>query len=184
MIPAERPRSDYLLPGVTLLPLAPNRDARGFLVEIFRDAWNLGVPPVQWSALRSEPHTLRGFHVHPRHDDYLILLEGRTSVGLKDLRRVSPNFGDSRVLEIDGTTPVALTIPHGVAHGVLHHDRAIAMLGASRYFDPADELACAWDDPELGISWGEQENIVTSGRAGSYRELLLALEPFQALFTM
>ena len=168
-----------LLPGVRLLPLTPHRDSRGVLVEVFRAAWDVGVRPVQWSMLCSEPGTLRGLHVHPRHDDYLVVFEGRTSVGLKDLRQASPDFGQARLVEIDGRTPVALTIPHGVAHGFLHHERSLAVLGASAYWDPADELACCWDDPELGIPWGVQAPVITSGSAGSYRSLLSALEPFQ-----
>jgi dTDP-4-dehydrorhamnose 3,5-epimerase len=171
-----------MIPGVRLLPLTPHRDPRGVLVEVFREAWDVGVRPVQWAILSSEPGTLRGCHVHPRHDDYLILFEGRTSVGLKDLRESSPSFGLAKLVEIDGRTPIALTIPHGVAHGFLHHERSVAMLGASAYFDPADELACSWDDPELGIEWGASEPVITSGSPGSYRSMLSALEPFQRTF--
>lgn len=171
-----------LPPGVRLHPLQPHRDPRGVLVEVFREAWDVGVRPLQWSILCSEPGTLRGFHVHPRHDDYLVLFEGRTSVGLKDLRQSSPSFGLSRLVSMDGKSPVALTIPHGVAHGFLHHERSFALLGASEYWDPSDELACRWDDPELGIPWGTEEAVVTSGTPGSYRSLLAALAPFQPLF--
>ncbi|HEY8791414.1 MAG TPA: dTDP-4-dehydrorhamnose 3,5-epimerase family protein, partial [Gaiellaceae bacterium] len=72
--------------GVALRPLTMNRDSRGSFTEVFRDEWNIGLSPVQWNAVSSEAGTLRGVHLHIRHDDYLTTLRGRACVGLRDLR--------------------------------------------------------------------------------------------------
>jgi dTDP-4-dehydrorhamnose 3,5-epimerase-like enzyme len=40
-----------------------------------------------------------------------------------------------------------------VAHGFLFHAPSVVVLGASHYYDLADELGCHWRDPQLGIAW-------------------------------
>ncbi|MCH8346086.1 MAG: dTDP-4-dehydrorhamnose 3,5-epimerase family protein, partial [Chloroflexi bacterium] len=68
--------------GVHLRPLQANEDDRGVFTEVFRKVWDTGVDPVQWNFVTSRAGVLRGVHVHVRHDDYLILVKGRASVGL------------------------------------------------------------------------------------------------------
>jgi dTDP-4-dehydrorhamnose 3,5-epimerase len=143
-----------LLPtGVALVPLVPHRDDRGVFTELFRSEWGTGVAPVQWNAVVSEPGVLRGVHVHPRHDDYLVLHAGRAAVGLRDLRRGSETEGRACVVEMDGEAPAALVIPHGVAHGFWFQSRSLHIYAVSHYWDTADELGCHWADPALGIDW-------------------------------
>ena len=78
---------------VRLSPLVPHRDERGSFVELFREEWETDVHPVQWNAVDSEQGVLRGVHVHPRHDDYLTVVRGSATVGLRDLRDDSPTAG-------------------------------------------------------------------------------------------
>src|SRR3972149_836293 len=92
MVTARPPRTS-LPAGVRLLPLEMNRDDRGVFTEVFRRSWDIGVEPVQWNFVTSQAGVLRGVHVHVRHVDYLIVLEGRASIGLRDLRRGSPPEG-------------------------------------------------------------------------------------------
>src|SRR3989304_9839168 len=90
---AARPSMISLPAGVRLLPLQMNRDDRGVFTEVFRRSWDTGIEPVQWNFVRSQAGVLRGGHVHVRPVDYLIVLEGRASIGLRDLRRGSPPGG-------------------------------------------------------------------------------------------
>jgi dTDP-4-dehydrorhamnose 3,5-epimerase len=138
---------------VTLLSLQPHADARGAFTEIFRKSWGAGMDPVQWNAVRSEAAVLRGVHVHVRHDDYFVLLSGRASIGLRDLRSDSATTGLAALVELTEDNPQALAIPRGVAHGFLFHERSLHAYAVSHYWDPEDELACRWDDPDLGIAW-------------------------------
>lgn len=139
--------------GMELRPLVVHRDGRGSVAELFRQEWAVGVRPVQWTMISSYQGVLRGLHVHLRHDDYLTVLHGRLSLGVRDLRPGSPTEGHSALLELDGETLLAVVIPHGIAHGLYFHEPTIFVLGVSHYFDPADELGCHWADPALEIAW-------------------------------
>jgi len=137
--------------GVVVTSLRPHRDERGAFTEVWRAEWETGVEPVQWNVVRSAPGVLRGVHVHSRHDDYLLIAEGRAVVGLVDLRRNSETTQVRAMLELGGEQ--AVTIPHGVAHGFYFPERSIHVYAVSHYFDPADELGCRYDDPDLGLDW-------------------------------
>lgn len=169
--------------GVRLASLTTHRDERGGFCELFREEWRTGVTPVQWNVVDSQPGVLRGVHVHVRHADYLTVAAGRASIGLRDLRAGSPSEGQSAVVELDGAAREAISIPVGVAHGFLFHEPTTHVYAVSRYWDPADELACHWADPELEIAWPFEPRLV-SGRdasAGPLAELLAELEPYQQL---
>lgn len=147
--------------GVSVQPLVLHRDDRGVVSEMFREEWPGGIGAVQWNVVRSEAGVLRGVHVHPRHDDYLVVLEGRSTVGLSDLRRDSPTTGVGATVELTGDKPSAITIPSGVAHGFYFHTASLHVYGTTHYWDPADELGCHWRDSELGISWPVERAVVS-----------------------
>ncbi|MCG8456765.1 MAG: dTDP-4-dehydrorhamnose 3,5-epimerase family protein [Holophagales bacterium] len=170
------------LPAATFLTeLTPHADERGVFTELFRASWPTAVHPVQWNMVTSEPGVLRGVHVHPRHDDYLMIARGRASVGLRDLRRGSPTHGLSTVVEMRGDRPMALSIPHGVAHGFYFHEPSIHIYAVSHYWDPADELACHWADPDLELGWRVTSPTLSprDRLAPPLGGLLQQLEPFQ-----
>lgn len=153
-VPDQRRDDSSTLPhGVALWPLTMHRDQRGTVFEFFRAEWPTQIAPLQWLVSTSGAGTLRGVHVHLRHDDYFVLLDGRALVGLRDLRPGSPSEGRTALLELRGAAPAALVIPHGVAHGLLFSEASHFVVGATQYYDCADELGCHWRDPDLGIAW-------------------------------
>ena len=137
-------------------------DHRGELTELFRAEWQTGPTPVQWNFGRSQPNVLRGVHVHPRHDDYLIVLQNRMAVGLQDLRRDSPTHNLASMVELEGSCLSAIHIPHGVAHGFYCPSEALYVYGVTSYWDPLDELRCRWDDPELGLRWPTDAPVLSA----------------------
>jgi dTDP-4-dehydrorhamnose 3,5-epimerase len=147
--------------GVRCLPLTPQPDARGVFLELFRQSWTSAAAPAQWNAVRSESNVLRGVHAHWRHADYLVVLSGRMTLGLKDLRRSSPTRGMAARIELEGDVPCGLEIPQGVAHGFYFPAPATHVYAVSHYWDPADELGCRWDDPGLGIDWPCRSPLVS-----------------------
>src|SRR5262249_12885831 len=126
---------------------------RGELTEIFRRAWDLSPEIVQWNAVASRAHAMRGVHLHVQHDDYLVVLQGRMLLGLHDLRDASPTAGCSALVELATSTSQVAFVPHGVAHGFYFPEPTYHVYGVTHYWDPADELGCRWDDPELAIPW-------------------------------
>ena len=168
--------------GVRLIELEMKRDPRGSLTEFFREEWQSGVDPLQWNVARSERGSLRGVHVHPLHDDLVVLVAGRLAMGLHDLRRGSPTRGQSALVELDAERMQALVVPRGVGHGSVHLEPTLLLVGVSEYWgDPLDELGCRWDDPALGIDWPVQPSLITErdASAPSVGGLLELLEPWQ-----
>lgn len=166
--------ADRELPhGVRMLDLQPHRDDRGTFIELFRREWEPGVEPIQWNAVHSEAQVLRGVHVHPRHDDYLTLVAGRATIGLRDMRPGSPSEGFARCVELDAESPAAIMIPHGVAHGFYFHRASTHVYAVSHYWDSADELGCRWDDPALEIPWPQDGARISPRDEG--------LQPFESL---
>lgn len=168
--------------GMQRHPLTPHRDARGCFTELLRESWGLGPRAIQWNVVRSAPGTVRGVHVHIRHLDYWSLVDGRATVGFRDLRTHSPTAGLSGELHLSGDLPEILVIPPGVAHGFQFHGASIHIYAVTHYWDMADELGCKWDDPALGIAWPARKALLSprDQGAGLLGDLLKELEPHQA----
>jgi dTDP-4-dehydrorhamnose 3,5-epimerase len=170
-----------LPPGVALRPLPVYPDARGLTGECFPAAAAADFPPAQWAFGVSAANTLRGMHVHLRHRDWMVVLDGLVWAGICDLRAGSPAFGRGLLLPLRGAAPAALHIPPGVAHGFLSPGRSVFVLGADRVYDLADELGCQWNDPGLGIDWPLEGPPVLSARdraLPTLAEVLRRVPPF------
>lgn len=169
-------------PGVRLRALPTFSDARGMLAECFRADWPEAIAPVQWVTVVSSANVLRGVHVHVRHSDWLVVLDGRLLVALHDLRAGSPAHGRAQLVTLDGATPKALRIPPGVAHGLFSPVRAVYLLGADQTYDLADELGCHWRDPDLGIDWPVAAPLVSvrDEALASLRDLALQVPAWAA----
>ena len=102
--------------GCDIVPVSANRDPRGCLYEIYRDAWPSSFPTVQWNACASNAGALRGVHVHVDYDEFYTLPRGRVTIGLADIRRSSPTFQQSIQFAWADRDSFAVVIPRGVAH--------------------------------------------------------------------
>lgn len=157
------PAENNSLPvGVEIIALTPHLDARGAFTEIFRENWRNDIRPRQWNAVRSNENVLRGFHAHWRHSDYLLMVSGSMTLGLKDLRYRSPSFGRSAKVSLDSRSPSAILIPPGVGHVFYFAEPSIHIYSVSEYWDPADETGCRWDDPGLEIGWDFKNPVLSS----------------------
>jgi dTDP-4-dehydrorhamnose 3,5-epimerase len=145
--------TDSLPDGVKLISLESHADFRGRFSEIFRAAWGTGIEPIQWNLVTSEPHVLRGVHVHLQHTDYLLIARGHATIGLKDLRDHSPTTGLACTVDMNADKLSAIVIPPGVAHGFYFHEPSMHIYAVSHYWNEDDELGCHWADPDLGIPW-------------------------------
>ncbi len=130
-------------------------DERGRFVETYRRQWfPLGREMVQANRSEKQAGTVVGLHYHLHQADYWYVLRGRARVVLHDLREGSPTDGVTEMLLLDGDEDRGLFIPPGVAHGFAALSDLLLWYLVDGYYNPADELGLAWDDPEVGADWG------------------------------
>ena len=157
-------RAPSSIPGVRFGAVARHADARGSLRELWR-APEPGAdgPPgapvssprfVQANVSTSTPGVLRGLHLHRRQLDYWVVAGGRAFVALVDVR---PVLADTTTAPTVETRELAaddwVVIPEGVAHGFLALEPLELLYLVTNWYDGADELGFAWDDPAVDVPW-------------------------------
>lgn len=147
--------------GVLFRPLTRHSDSRGVLAEIYRADWTPSAPFLQWNLVRSEGNVLRGVHVHPRHCDYLLVLEGTMLVGLHDLRPDNQAQRKSHFVTLNGDDPATVFIPPGVCHGFWFAGPTTYIYGLSTGWSMNEELGCRYDDPALGLAWPAEAPVLS-----------------------
>jgi dTDP-4-dehydrorhamnose 3,5-epimerase len=159
------------LPGLVLLAPVVHGDARGFFMETYRaDAWSAaGVPTgfVQDNHSRSRRGTLRGLHfqTHPGQGKLVRVARGKVLDVVVDLRRGSPTFGEWEGFELDDEGGHQLFIPVGFAHGFcVLSEPADFVYKCTAYYDPATEKGIRFDDPDVGVAWPEELELLVSER--------------------
>jgi dTDP-4-dehydrorhamnose 3,5-epimerase len=81
---------------------------------------------------------------------------------LHDLREGEPTDGNTLTLDLSGENHLGVFIPPGVAHGFAAlTDMTITYL-VDGYYNPADELGVAWDDPEVAADWGVTDPVLST----------------------
>jgi dTDP-4-dehydrorhamnose 3,5-epimerase len=159
-----------VIDGVVVVEPKVFTDERGLFVETYRQEWLPGTPPmVQANRADRKAGSLVGLHYHLHQADYWYVPAGRALVALHDLRASSRTDGASLTLELGDGDHRGVYIPPGVAHGFCAiTDLTITYL-VDRYYDPADELGVAWDDPVLGIEWPTRAPVLSSRDAQNPR---------------
>jgi len=147
--------------GVLLFKPRPASDARGFFCRTF-DADVVraaGLEPdafVQDSVSRSVRGVVRGLHVRRGAGEAKLV---RCSHGaiydiVADLRPSSPTFRRWASFELNGDEQVTIYVPAGCAHGFQAlSSTADVSYRIDRPHDPTEDVAIAFDDPELAIPW-------------------------------
>lgn len=159
------------LEGLVLLAPTVHGDERGFFVETFRaDAWAAeGVPTdfVQDNHSRSRRGTVRGIHfqTHPGQGKLVRAARGKVLDVVVDLRRGSPTFGEWEAVELDDERGHQLYVPVGFGHGFcVLSEVADFVYKCTNYYDPATEAGFKFDDPDVGIAWPEDVELLFSQR--------------------
>jgi len=167
------------MPGVRLVPLKRHHDARGWLCEMYRHEWARDVDGRQVNVMRSVAGSLRGSHVHGKHLDYFYVPIGRALAGLKDVRKQSPTFDTSEMIELDERH--ALIVPPGVVHGLYFTEESLLVTVESDYYNPGEEFRVKWDEPALEMEWPCEDPILSDADkdAPPFNEMIRRLEPYQ-----
>ena len=159
------------LPGVLIIEPRVFGDERGFFMETWReDAWTAhGVPSafVQDNHSRSRQGTVRGIHfqTHPGQGKLVRCARGAVLDVVVDLRRGSPTFGEWESVELDDVHGRQLWIPIGFGHGFcVLSETADFVYKCTNYYDPATEAGIRFDDPDVGIEWPSEVELLYSER--------------------
>lgn len=178
-------RLETSLPGVFEVRPTIYRDARGFFTETYHQLKfaELGIADlfVQDNHSCSRKGTLRGLHYQLHHPQAKLcrVLEGEVLDVAVDIRLGSPNFGKWTSVVLSAEKQNQIYIPTGFAHGFLAlTETAQFLYKCSRFYDPADDHGIVWNDPDLKISWGVTEPIISEKDA---RDPTLAQVPREFL---
>jgi dTDP-4-dehydrorhamnose 3,5-epimerase len=137
-------------------------DSRGRFVETYRRQWlPLGREMIQGNRSEKQAGAVVGLHYHLHQADYWYVLRGTARVVLHDLREGSPTTGATEVLDLDEDHDRGLFIPPGVAHGFASLTDILLWYLVDGYYNPADELGLAWDDPAVGADWGVTSPVLS-----------------------
>lgn len=187
---AEVTESDVIA-GVYVVEPTVHGDERGYFVETYRRQWFPGGREmIQGNRGDRVAGCLVGLHYHLHQADYWYVPFGTARVVLHDLRVGSPTEGATISTDLgrgpDGVhRHHGIYIPPGVAHGFASlTDMTITYL-VDGYYNPADELGVAWDDPDIGGDWGLVDPILSErDRANPRRgDLAAHRQPYWPLRT-
>ena len=165
------------LTGLYLLQPRVFGDERGFFLEswnaeTFREA-GFDLDFVQDNHSRSARGILRGLHFQTEHPQGKLVrvTSGAVFDVAVDLRRSSPTLGQWYGVELSAANHRMLWVPPGFAHGFyVLSEYADFEYKCTDYYHPASEVALAWNDAAVGVTWpiptGEQPRLSTKDMAG------------------
>jgi dTDP-4-dehydrorhamnose 3,5-epimerase len=151
-----------VIAGVHVVEPDVHGDERGQFIETYRRSWfPHGREMLQGNRGDRVAGCIVGLHYHLHQADYWYVPFGHARVVLHDLRSGGPTDGATLHLDLTGDNHLGVFIPPGVAHGFASlTDLTITYL-VDGYYNPADELGVAWDDPDIGADWGVKEPVLS-----------------------
>lgn len=171
---------------VVVVEPSSHGDSRGRFVESYRRSWfPLGREMLQGNRSDKEQGAVVGLHYHLHQADYWYVTRGLARVVLHDLRVGSPTEGATEQFRLGDGEERGIFVPPGVAHGFASVTDLTLTYLVDSYYNPADELGVAWDDPEIAADWGVGDPILsTRDKANPLRsEIEDALRPRYGLRT-
>lgn len=164
---------DTKLEGCCLIEPEPVRDERGSFGRIFDkhefEERGLDARVAQISVSYNEKAgTLRGLHYQeaPHEEAKLVrCIRGRIYDVVVDIRSDSPTYLKWMAVELEAHHGSALYVPTGCAHGfvTLEPDAEILYQISVPYRSEAAR-GIRWNDPAIGVSWPQVDDLVLSAR--------------------
>lgn len=160
------------LEGVMIVTPDVYTDERGMFMETFSEARYremLGLAPdvhfVQDNLSVSKKGVVRGLHYQapPMAQGKLVMVtRGRVLDVAVDIRAGSPTYGQHVAVELSVENHRQLWMPRGFAHGFIAlEDDTIFTYKCTNTYSREHERGIVWNDPALGIEWGEVTPIVS-----------------------
>ena len=177
--------ADTEVAGALVIDPDVHRDPRGFFLETFHveKYAAAGIPSlfVQDNHSQSSGGTLRGLHMQilKPQGKLVRVIEGEIWDVALDVRPESPTFMRWTGATLSAENFRQLYIPAGCAHGFyVVSPVAQVQYKCTELYDPADEIAIAWNDPDAAIPWPTQEPLLSARdqAARPMREVLKIVE--------
>lgn len=152
---------DTKIPEVKIIEPKVFGDDRGFFLETFQavryaSVIGDGLTFVQDNHSRSCKGVLRGLHFQKNKPQGKLVrvVTGEVFDVAVDIRKGSVTFGQWVGVLLTGDNKKQFWVPPGFAHGfVVLSDSADFEYKCTDYYDPSDEGAICWNDPDLAIDW-------------------------------
>src|SRR5918992_5759124 len=164
-------RLETRLDGPILIEPRVIGDERGFFCETYRRSVfsELGIPEemVQDNHSRSGRGIVRGMHFQIGEGAAKLVRCARGAIVdvMVDIRRGSPTFGQWEGFELTDENLRQVYCPIGFAHGFcVLSELADVMYKQAPYWDESLERGIKYDDPEVGIEWPTDIELLPSQR--------------------
>jgi dTDP-4-dehydrorhamnose 3,5-epimerase len=152
-----------VIAGAWIVEPAIHGDQRGLFIETYRRAWFPGGREmIQGNRANRQQGAVVGLHYHLHQADYWYVPFGHARVVLHDLREGGPTDGATLELDMTGENHLGVYIPPGVAHGFAAVTDMVITYLVDGYYNPADELGLAWNDPAVEADWGVTDPILSA----------------------
>lgn len=164
------------LPEVLLIEPDVYTDSRGFFLESYHAQkyreGGIRLSFVQDNHSFSLKGTIRGLHAQLRRPQGKLLrvIDGEIFDVAVDIRRGSPTFARWVGTHLSSDNFRQCYVPPGFAHGfAVLSSSAQLEYKCTDYYDPSDEIAVIWSDPEIGITWPVESPILSPKDLGAPR---------------
>ena len=162
--------TETALQGVYLVEPKVFGDQRGWFMESYSklklEQYGIECDFVQDNhSFSAQRRTLRGLHFqrNPHAQAKLVrCVRGEILDVAVDIRQGSPQYLKWVAVKLTADNKKQLFIPQGFAHGFLTLcDDVEVQYKADQYYAPEDDGGIAYDDPDIGVEWGDEEVILS-----------------------
>lgn len=148
-------------PGLFIFEPVVFKDSRGYFFESYNEEEfaKKGIPIkfIQDNQSKSSYGVIRGFHyqLNPHAQTKLVrVLQGNILDAVVDIRKGSPWYGKSFLVELSAENKKQLLIPRGFAHGFsVLSETAEVLYKCDSFYNKDAEAGIVFNDPQLNIDW-------------------------------
>ena len=148
-------------PGLIIVEPKVLEDNRGYFfesynVKTFEEA-GIHIQFIQDNQASSSYGIIRGLHYQlaPFAQTKLVrVLSGKIIDAVVDLRKNSPTYGQSYMIELSAENKLQFLVPKGFAHGYsVISEQAEVFYKCDAFYNKESEGGIMWNDPALNIDW-------------------------------
>lgn len=157
-------KEDYSINGLKKLSLDTQSDHRGEIWTVYSESDFL--PKFAEDKLSiSSFSVMRGLHGDSDIDKLITCLYGKIQLGIVDLRKDSPTYGNSEMFELSSEEPTSIFVPAGCVNGHLClSDKCFFYYKWSKKYNGiSKQVTIDWKDSKFNFKW-KLENVIMSER--------------------